>query len=69
MEQLFETAVELTIEGNTTARGMLKPLHLALAREFRVLFPASVYGARPTRAAAERQGSVPLPVFETGGQL
>jgi quercetin dioxygenase-like cupin family protein len=44
MEQLFETAVELAIEGNTTRKGMPKPLHLALfvrrfAREVRAPFP------------------------------
>ena len=44
MEQLFETAVELAIEGNTTSKGMPKPLHLALftrrfAREVRAPFP------------------------------
>jgi quercetin dioxygenase-like cupin family protein len=44
MEQLFETAVELAIEGNTTRKGMPRPLHLALftrrfAREVRAPFP------------------------------
>jgi hypothetical protein len=44
MEQLFETAVELALEGNTTGKGMPKPLHLALftrrfAREVRAPFP------------------------------
>jgi quercetin dioxygenase-like cupin family protein len=44
MEQLFETAIELAIEGNTTRKGMPKPLHLALftrrfAREVRAPFP------------------------------
>jgi quercetin dioxygenase-like cupin family protein len=44
MEQLFETAVELAIEGNTTRKGMPTPLHLALftrrfAREVRAPFP------------------------------
>jgi quercetin dioxygenase-like cupin family protein len=44
MEQLFETAVELAIEGNTTSKGMPKPLHLALftrrfEREVRAPFP------------------------------
>jgi quercetin dioxygenase-like cupin family protein len=44
MEHLFETAVELAIEGNTTSKGMPKPLHLALftrrfEREVRAPFP------------------------------
>jgi quercetin dioxygenase-like cupin family protein len=44
MEQLFETTVELAMEGNTTSKGMPKPLHLALfvgrfAREVRAPFP------------------------------
>jgi quercetin dioxygenase-like cupin family protein len=44
MEQLFETAVELAMEGNVTRKGMPKPLHLALftrrfAREVRAPFP------------------------------
>ena len=44
MEQLFETAVELAMEGNVTRGGMPKPLHLALfvrrfAREVRAPFP------------------------------
>jgi mannose-6-phosphate isomerase-like protein (cupin superfamily) len=44
MEQLFETTVELAIEGNTNRKGMPKPLHLALfvgrfAREVRAPFP------------------------------
>jgi quercetin dioxygenase-like cupin family protein len=44
MEQLFETAIELAIEGKTTHKGMPKPLHLALftrrfAREVRAPFP------------------------------
>ena len=44
MEQLFETAVELALEGNTTSKGMPKPLHLALftrrfEREVRAPFP------------------------------
>jgi quercetin dioxygenase-like cupin family protein len=44
MEQLFETTVELAMEGNTNRKGMPKPLHLALfvrrfAREVRAPFP------------------------------
>ena len=44
MEQLFETTVELAMEGNTNGKGMPKPLHLALfvrrfAREVRAPFP------------------------------
>ena len=44
MEQLFETTVELALEGNTTSKGMPKPLHLALftrrfEREVRAPFP------------------------------
>jgi quercetin dioxygenase-like cupin family protein len=44
MEELFETTVELAIEGNTTRKGMPKPLHLALfvkrfGREVRAPFP------------------------------
>ena len=44
MEQLFETAVELAIEGKVTSKGMPKPLHLALftrrfEREVRAPFP------------------------------
>jgi quercetin dioxygenase-like cupin family protein len=44
MEQLFETTVELAMEGNTTRKGMPKPLHLALfvkrfGREVRAPFP------------------------------
>ena len=36
MENLLETACELAQEGNTTGKGMPKPLHLALfVREFR----------------------------------
>ena len=44
MEQLFETTVELALEGNTNRKGMPKPLHLALFtrrfdREVRAPFP------------------------------
>ncbi len=44
MEHLLETTVELAIEGNTTSKGMPKPLHLALftrrfAREVKAPFP------------------------------
>ena len=44
MEQLFETTVELALEGNTNRKGMPKPLHLALftrrfEREVRAPFP------------------------------
>ena len=44
MEQLFETTIELALEGNTTGTGMPKPLHLALfverfRREVRAPFP------------------------------
>jgi quercetin dioxygenase-like cupin family protein len=44
MERLLETTVELAIEGNTTRKGMPKPLHLALftrrfAREVKAPFP------------------------------
>jgi quercetin dioxygenase-like cupin family protein len=44
MEQLLETTVELALEGNTTRKGMPKPLHLALftrrfAREVKAPFP------------------------------
>jgi quercetin dioxygenase-like cupin family protein len=64
MEQLFETAVELAIEGNTTRKGMPKPLHLALftrrfAREVRAPFPPAwmvrVLMA-PLAAMARRRG-------------
>jgi mannose-6-phosphate isomerase-like protein (cupin superfamily) len=44
MEQLLETTAELALEGNTTRKGMPKPLHLALfvrrfEREVRAPFP------------------------------
>ena len=44
MEQLFETTVELALEGNTNRKGMPKPVHLALftrrfEREVRAPFP------------------------------
>jgi mannose-6-phosphate isomerase-like protein (cupin superfamily) len=44
MEHLLETTVELALEGNTTRKGMPKPLHLALfvsrfRREVRAPFP------------------------------
>jgi quercetin dioxygenase-like cupin family protein len=64
MEQLFETAVELAIEGNVTSKGMPKPLHLALfvkrfAREVRAPFPpAWVVNTlmAPLAALARRRG-------------
>ncbi len=64
MEQLFETTVELAIEGNTTSTGMPKPLHLALfvkrfTREVRAPFPPAwmvrVMMA-PLAALARRRG-------------
>jgi quercetin dioxygenase-like cupin family protein len=64
MEQLFETTVELAIEGNTTSKGMPKPLHLALfvkrfTREVRAPFPPAwmvrVMMA-PLAALARRRG-------------
>lgn len=64
MEQLFETAVELAVEGNTTRKGMPKPLHLALftrrfAREVRAPFPPA-WAVRllmaPLAALARRRG-------------
>jgi quercetin dioxygenase-like cupin family protein len=64
MEQLFETTVELAIEGNVTRKGMPKPLHLALfvrrfAREVRAPFPpAWVVNTlmAPLAALARRRG-------------
>jgi quercetin dioxygenase-like cupin family protein len=64
MEQLFETTVELALEGNTTRKGMPKPLHLALfvdrfRRELRAPFPpAAVVRAlmAPLAALARRRG-------------
>jgi quercetin dioxygenase-like cupin family protein len=64
MEQLFETTVELAIEGNTNRKGMPKPLHLALfvrrfEREVRAPFPpAAVVRAlmAPLAALARRRG-------------
>ena len=64
MEQLFETTVELALEGNTTRKGMPKPLHLALfvrrfEREVRAPFPpAAVVRAMmaPLAALASRRG-------------
>jgi quercetin dioxygenase-like cupin family protein len=64
MEQLFETAVELALEGNVTGKGMPKPLHLALfvrrfEREVRAPFPpAAVVRAlmAPLAAFARRRG-------------
>ena len=64
MEQLFETTVELAHEGNTTRKGMPKPLHLALfvrryEREVRAPFPPAwvvrVLMA-PLAALARRRG-------------
>ena len=64
MEQLFETAVELALEGNTTRKGMPKPLHLALftrrfEREVRAPFPPA-WTVRmlmaPLAALARRRG-------------
>jgi quercetin dioxygenase-like cupin family protein len=64
MEQLFETTVELALEGNTTRKGMPKPLHLALfvrrfEREVRAPFPpAAIVRAlmAPLAALARRRG-------------
>jgi quercetin dioxygenase-like cupin family protein len=64
MEQLFETTVELALEGNTNRKGMPKPLHLALfvrryEREVRAPFPpAPVVNAllAPLAAAARKRG-------------
>jgi quercetin dioxygenase-like cupin family protein len=64
MEQLFETTVELALEGNTTRKGMPKPLHLALfvdrfRREVRAPFPpAAIVRAlmAPLAALARRRG-------------
>lgn len=64
MEQLFETTVELALEGNTTRKGMPKPLHLALfvrrfEREVRAPFPpAAIVRAlmSPLAALARRRG-------------
>ena len=64
MEQLFEATVELALEGNTTRKGMPKPLHLALfvdrfRREVRAPFPpAAVVRAlmAPLAALARKQG-------------
>ena len=64
MEQLFETTVELALEGNTTGKGMPKPLHLALfvdrfRREVRAPFPpAAIVRAlmAPLAALARRRG-------------
>ena len=64
MEQLFETTVELALEGNTNRKGMPKPLHLALfvrryGREVRAPFPpAPVVNAlmAPLAAIARKRG-------------
>ncbi len=64
MEQLFETTVELALEGNTTRKGMPKPLHLALfvdrfRREVRAPFPpAAIVRAlmAPLAALARQRG-------------
>jgi quercetin dioxygenase-like cupin family protein len=64
MEQLFETTVELALEGNVMRTGMPKPLHLALfvrrfAREVRAPFPPA-WMVRivmaPLAALARRKG-------------
>ena len=64
MEELFETTVELAMEGNVTRKGMPKPLHLALfvsrfTREVRAPFPPAwmvrVLMA-PLAALARRRG-------------
>jgi hypothetical protein len=64
MEQLFETTVELAHEGNTTRKGMPKPMHLALfvrryEREVRAPFPPA-WAVRvlmaPLAALARRRG-------------
>lgn len=64
MEQLFETTVELAMEGNVMRSGMPKPLHLALfvrrfAREVRAPFPPA-WVVRlvmaPLAALARRRG-------------
>ena len=64
MEQLLETTVELALEGNTTRKGMPKPLHLALfvrryQREVRAPFPpAPLVRAlmAPLHAIARKRG-------------
>jgi quercetin dioxygenase-like cupin family protein len=64
MEQLFEATVELALEGNTTRKGMPKPLHPALfvdrfRREVRAPFPpAAIVRAlmAPLAALARKQG-------------
>jgi mannose-6-phosphate isomerase-like protein (cupin superfamily) len=64
MEQLLETTVELAHEGNTTRKGMPKPLHLALfvrryEREVRAPFPpAPLVRAlmAPLHAIARKRG-------------
>jgi quercetin dioxygenase-like cupin family protein len=64
MEELFETTAQLAHEGNVTATGMPKPLHLALfvkrfRREVRAPFPpAWVVNATlaPLAALARRRG-------------
>ena len=64
MEQLFETTVELALEGNTNGKGMPKPLHLALfvrryEREVRAPFPpAPLVNAllAPLAAIARKRG-------------
>jgi quercetin dioxygenase-like cupin family protein len=64
MEQLFETTVELALEGNTNRKGMPSPLHLALfvrryEREVRAPFPpAPVVNAllAPLAAVARKRG-------------
>jgi quercetin dioxygenase-like cupin family protein len=64
MEQLFEATVELALEGNTTRKGMPKPLHLALfvdrfRREVRAPFPPAMIVRAlmaPLAALARRRG-------------
>jgi quercetin dioxygenase-like cupin family protein len=64
MEQLFETTVELALEGNVTRKGMPKPLHLALfvdrfRREVRAPFPPAWVVRTllaPLTALARRRG-------------
>ena len=64
MEQLFETTVELAMEGNTNRKGMPKPMHLALfverfRREVRAPFPPAWMVRAlmaPVAALARRRG-------------
>jgi quercetin dioxygenase-like cupin family protein len=66
MEQLFETTVELALEGNTTRKGMPKPLHLALfvdrfRREVRAPFPPAPSATPPRLPGSSRSRSSPRP--------